>query len=162
METEQESSYEYKIEMGAMMGCPLYDTHSLSKNWLALIRLDPRSPGGIKREFCEKAKGEEYYYLTSGLYEGAAVEFGVNYYTGSGRKRPARWYGIVKEMKEDLIIFEEFEDARSAINAGTNRDEALKKKDDEIREFLYTIYSKDETQELISSLSERGLKIVRK
>ena len=52
----------YAIEFGALSECPVWESHKRGKNWCAAITPDPKSPGGLARDFWEKAKGD-YYYL---------------------------------------------------------------------------------------------------
>jgi hypothetical protein len=106
------------IEQDALMDCPLWDNHRRSRNWCASISLDPRSPGGIRRAFWERAKGNDYYYFVpDGLKLGTPLEFGSDYYTASGRKSPSRRYYTVKEISEDSITIDRHENAREACEA---------------------------------------------
>jgi hypothetical protein len=85
---------DWSIEDGALIECPVYETHKRGKNWAATITVDPAKPGGLGREFWTHAKGESYYMVPA-LSVGDAVEFGGDYYSGSGRKTADRWYGYV-------------------------------------------------------------------
>lgn len=89
-----------RVEDGALVSVPpdCWESHSRGKNWLAIISSNPSQPGGLEREFQPKAKGD-YYYLTSGLAAGQALEFGADYYSGSGRKSSRRWYGVVVAIR---------------------------------------------------------------
>lgn len=97
----------FKIENGALVEVPIYETHRRGKNWLAKIQKDPKSPGGLKREFMENAKGS-YYYLINGLSVGDVVEFGADYYTVSGKKGANRVYGIIRLLTDNELELEQF------------------------------------------------------
>lgn len=106
----------FKIEEGALLEVPCYESHSRGKNWFAVIGLSPSSPGGISREFQPKARGE-YYYMVDGLSAGQAVEFGADYYTTSGRPNRKRFYGVITSLTPDCLEVEEYETARQAVKA---------------------------------------------
>lgn len=102
-----------RVEMGALLDVPIYEPHKRGKNWLAVIELDPASPGGLKRRFFPRARGEYYYFIEPGTY---AVEFGADYYSSSYKKHPNRVYGVlVWDGKSDTAEFHECPSAREAI-----------------------------------------------
>ena len=108
--------FKSKIEMGAMLGVPVYEEHHRGKNWMAIISKNPKAPNGLDRVFLEKARGN-YFYLVSGLKVGDAVEFGADYISSSGRRRTNRWYGVVIQIDDNMIIIDEHETANGAIEA---------------------------------------------
>jgi len=102
-----------KVEKGALLEVPIYEPHKRGKNWLAEIDLDPASPGGLKRRFFPRARGEYYYFIEPGVF---AVEFGADYYSSSYKKHPNRVYGVlVWDGKSDAAEFHECPSAREAI-----------------------------------------------
>jgi hypothetical protein len=107
------------IEQGALTEVPTgcWESHSRGKNWLATIQADPASPGGLARQFAEKARGDSYYLLPD-LQVGQAIEFGADYYSGRGRRSPTRWYGYVVRVAEARIVVHEEKTGKSAIKAG--------------------------------------------
>lgn len=84
----------YRIEQGCLATVPVWEGQSRGKNWLAVISLNPKSPGGLERDFQPKCKGDLYYDAAC-LTPGTPVEFGADYYSGGGRKNATRWYGYV-------------------------------------------------------------------
>jgi hypothetical protein len=88
----------YRVEDGALTGVPCWEKHSRGKNWMATISVNPSSPGGLERDFCEKARGSSYYILPT-FFPGDAIEFGADYYSGRGRKNSKRWYGYVVDLR---------------------------------------------------------------
>ncbi len=112
-----EHDYDIKIEDGALCRVPCWERHSRGKNWLALISVSPSSPGGLARDFAAKAKGN-YYYMVPSWGVGDAVEFGADYYSGSGKKSAERWYGYVKEVLADRVILTECATGKAACKAG--------------------------------------------
>jgi hypothetical protein len=82
-------------------GC--WESHKRGKNWLAVIATDPKSPGGLHRDFCDKAKGA-YYYLIDGLKGGDPIEFGSDYYSGSGKPSRNRRYFTVNRITDSHVI----------------------------------------------------------
>lgn len=125
-----------KIEDGALVEVPCYEKHIRSKNWLATISPDPSAPGGLSRSFQDRGRGR-YYYLVGGLSVGDAVEFGADYYTGSGSKRATRRYGVVRSITPDGIEIEEFDTAMEAMKATA----APRSRADEIRDRLAQLES---------------------
>lgn len=93
-----------RLEKGALCSAPCWENHQRGKNWFAIIDVDPSSPGGLSREFATKAKGSYYYLLPNNLQQGDAVEFGADYYSSRGKKSTERWYGYVKEIRDDVLI----------------------------------------------------------
>lgn len=113
----QDGDEDYAIEGDALAECPVWGTHSRSKNWMAIISLDNTAPGGLAREFAEKAKGDCFYILPS-LEPGDAIEFGADYYTGSGRKNPERWYGYVVRVEPTYLVLRQCKTGKEAIKSG--------------------------------------------
>lgn len=107
--------YKTGVVKGAIETAPVYETHNRGKNWLAVIDIDPKSPGGIARNFQKKAYGD-YKYMVDELQVGDAVEFGADYYSGRGNKNTNRWYGVVTEVGDNLSI-ERYENAKEAVAA---------------------------------------------
>lgn len=101
-----------KVEQNAILSAPVYEKHVRSKNWLAKIHLDPKSPSGIGRAFCERAKGEAYYFI-NGLKVGDPIEFGGDYYSSSNNVHRHRWYGVVTKISEEFQA-KKCKDAREA------------------------------------------------
>lgn len=113
----QEGDEDYAIEGDALAECPVWGTHSRSKNWMAIISLDNTAPGGLAREFAEKAKGDCFYILPS-LEVGDAIEFGADYYTGSGRKSPERWYGYIVRIEPTYLVLHRCKTGKEAVKSG--------------------------------------------
>lgn len=109
-------SFTSKLEQGAMMSVPVYESHRRGRNWMAVIQKDPKSPGGLARTFMEQARGE-YFYLINGVKVGDPVEFGADYYSGSGKRSSTRWYGVVVALTDEEIVLEEYPTAATAIEA---------------------------------------------
>jgi hypothetical protein len=106
-----------EIEAGGLKQAPIWQNHSRSKNWMAKIAVDPTEPGGLRRDFARKARGDFTYLVASWMVPDTPIEFGADYYTGSGRKHADRWYGVIRAISETEIEFEKFETARDAIKA---------------------------------------------
>lgn len=109
--------WEARVEYGAMMGAPAYEGHKRGRNWMAIIEIDPSAPGGLHREFVKQAHGSTYYYMAPKSLMGKAVEFGADYFSGSGRRRRDREYGVVREITDDKIVIELFDTGRDAVIA---------------------------------------------
>jgi len=152
------SQLRIEIENGAMRSAPVYETHRRGKNWAAVIELDPKSPGGLKRKFLSRAKGDDYYYMTDGLSVGAPVEFGADYYTAGGSKRECRWYGVVVEMTETEVVLERAENARQAIEMVKTLGDAAKKPDSgDVPSGSSSPLAQFGTAELLEELRRRGV-----
>lgn len=109
---------EFKIEMGAMVEAPIFETHRRGRNWMATINENPRAPWGIERKFIPRGKGRFLYIVGESLV-GSPIEFGADYFSGSGNRTPKRWFGVVREVTPDKIVIEEFSSPQEAINAAT-------------------------------------------
>ena len=94
------------IELNALTECPVFETHKRGKNWAATIHPDPLGPGGLGRNFWKRAYGKYYYIVPENLNINDYVEFGADYYSGSGRKNSHRWYGKVMEKSDKELILE--------------------------------------------------------
>lgn len=105
-----------EVENGAMLTAPVYESHRRGRNWMAVINADPSSPGGLSREFVERGKGK-YYYIVDEDIVGKPVEIAGDYFSGSGRRSPNRWYGVVRALTSTEITIEEFESPDDAIKA---------------------------------------------
>lgn len=82
---------------------PNWDSHPRSKNWAAVLTPDPTAPGGFKREWWSRGRGQFLYIIPAGLKKGDIVEFGGDYVQWSGRKRPDRWVGVVVELTDTFV-----------------------------------------------------------
>jgi hypothetical protein len=103
------------VELNALTSVPVFEKHQRGKNWLAEIKLDPKSPGGIARRFFPRCRGDYYYEIRSLAGRMAPVEFGADYYTSSGKKVPKRAYGVLKWDGGEEAEFIQTETARQAI-----------------------------------------------
>jgi hypothetical protein len=106
----------YKIEDGAMVEAPVYETHQRGKNWMATIEADPAAPGGLAREFVKSGRGR-YLYIVGPEVVGKAVEIAADYTSSGGKRRPKRWYGVVRSVTDSEITIEECETSAAAIAA---------------------------------------------
>lgn len=106
----------YKIEDGAMVEAPVYETHQRGKNWMAIIEADPAAPGGLAREFVKRGRGR-YLYIVGPEVVGKAVEIAADYTSSGGKRHPKRWYGVVRSVTDSEITIEECETSAAAIAA---------------------------------------------
>ena len=95
---------EIEIEDGALTDAPVWKDHKRGRNWMARVKKNPQAPGGLAREFAQRAHGGYYYIWPVGWKIGDVVEFGADYYSTRGVKHPKRWYGIIVEVHEDKIV----------------------------------------------------------
>jgi len=110
---------DFDVDAGALTEVPdgLWQTHKRGRNWFATITVDPGSPGGLARSFAAKAKGD-YFYVLPTLLVGEAIEFGADYYTGSGKKSASRWYGYVVSVSPERVVLHECSTGKAAVKAG--------------------------------------------
>ena len=99
----------HNIELGALTSAPVYEAHARGKNWMAVVSSDPTSPGGLDRDFLDKAKGKYYYMVKGMLAPGDIVEFGADYYSSGGKKHPCRKYAKVVEITEDTLTLDVYD-----------------------------------------------------
>lgn len=104
-----------KISLGALIEVPKFEYHTRGKNWLAIISLDPDSPGGLARKFIKRARGESYYYFVDQLKVGDPIEFGADYYTTGNNKRSDRAYYVVLEKTDEFLRIKKFDTAKQAV-----------------------------------------------
>jgi hypothetical protein len=95
-----------EIELGALTDVPVYCSHKRGRNWAATVKPDPRSPGGLAREFWQRARGSYFYMVPKNLQAGDVVEFGGDYYTTSGHKHPDRAYCVVLSITPGYLEVE--------------------------------------------------------
>jgi len=148
----------YKIEMGAMVEVPIYENHKRGKNWAAVVTKDPKSPGGLNREFLKKAH-LPYYYFVDDVNVGDVLEFGADYYTTSHHKSPNRLYAVVIAKTSSEIQLEEFTNVKDAFEYA----QKLQEREIEDVEIPYNEeFAKFSDEELIRELERRGYKVVEK
>lgn len=116
--------YTFAIEENALVEVPCFESHQRGKNWLAVISSDPSAPGGLHREFQPRGHGG-YYYLVSGLKVGQPIEFGADYYSGSGRKSSLRFYGVITALTEQSLSVEKTDTGKQAIKMSRERFEEI-------------------------------------
>lgn len=82
---------------------PHYESHKRAKNWTAKVQPHLPSPGGLKREFLDTARNREFFDA-DGIEVGDVLEFGADYYTTRGGKKPSRRYFHVEEVSESALV----------------------------------------------------------
>lgn len=98
----------------AMLDAPIYKEHQRGSNWLAIIDVDAKLPGGLSRRFLERGRGDCYYSIEPlALFD--PVEFGADYTSMAGRKTKERWYGVVVALTEGVCIVEQTENGVEAV-----------------------------------------------
>jgi hypothetical protein len=115
-----ESTYIGKVEDGAMVEAPVYESHARGKNWMATIEADPAAPGGLAREFIRNGRGR-YLYIVGPEVVGKAVEIAADYTSSGGKRHPKRWYGVVRNVTDSEIVIDGFATADEAIKAARSR-----------------------------------------
>jgi len=104
------------ISHGALTESPKWEDHQRGKNWWAKIAIDPTAPGGLKRNFADKARGDSFFYLVpSWCKPGVPVEFAGDYISGRGARRQDRMWGIITEVHADHLILMPCKNARTAV-----------------------------------------------
>ncbi|MFA7121688.1 MAG: hypothetical protein WC277_09410 [Bacilli bacterium] len=109
---------DYRIEDGVLMAVPKWSSHKRSRCWMAKIDIDPSSPGGLSRDFFDKARGSGYYRLPTDLKPGDALEVAADYYSASGRKSGDRWYGYVVRITPEMLVVREAAGGKTAVKMG--------------------------------------------
>lgn len=99
---------------GALLESPVYEEHSRGKNWLAVIDVDAQMPGGLSRRFMPRGRGECFYTIEQ-LTLHDAVEFGADYVTTYGNKKPLRWYGVVVALTDGYMLVEKCASGAKAV-----------------------------------------------
>ena len=66
------------------------ETHKRGKSWVAIVIKDKSQPGGLRRDFLQRAPGGRVF--AAGIVGGTWLEFAGDYYTTSGSKRSDRKY----------------------------------------------------------------------
>lgn len=96
-------------EVFCLTEVPVWENHSRGKNWMAAITRDPSAPSGLDRKFFPMAKGEGVYYRLDQEIAPVPfpVEFGADYYSGSGRKNASRKYGVVVRIARSEFLWVE-------------------------------------------------------
>jgi hypothetical protein len=108
-----------RVEKRGLMDVPIYDDHQRAKNWGANIEPDPHAPGGMARDFWDRARGEMFYYVIPENLRfliPCAIEFGADRLTWSGKRRPDRWYGVAVEMTDKRLTVVECASPRAAVD----------------------------------------------
>lgn len=109
---------DYRIEDGVLMAVPKWSSHKRSRCWMAKIDIDPSSPGGLSRDFFDRARGSGYYRMPSGLKPGDALEVAADYYSASGRKSGDRWYGYIVRVTPEILVVREVAGGKTAVKMG--------------------------------------------
>lgn len=92
---------------------PLDDKRSRWRTWMAVIARDPKSPGGLARQFMPRARGDYYYIVENNIKLFDPIEFGADYVKGS-RRTTRRWYGVVVDVEPNAITLVPVEDSNEA------------------------------------------------
>lgn len=105
-----------RVENGALLDAPAWESHPRGRNWLAIIRPDPQAPGGLGRTFLKRAHGKYLYHL-AGLRTGQPVECGADYYSGGGNPTRRRVYGVIESVTPDAVVWHTYATPDAAIAA---------------------------------------------
>jgi hypothetical protein len=100
---------------GGLIDVPIHDPHHRAKNWAAVVDLDPARPGGIVRTWFNRGNGPAFYILPDLLSVGHVVEFGADYVTSVGGRKPLRWFGVVTEITKEHVVIQPYEDIVDAL-----------------------------------------------
>lgn len=96
-----------KIEYGALMEAPQWESHRRGNNWAAeILTIDPKEIGGYGKRFISKAKGEGALYVVSGFKELMPVVFAGDYTSGGGNKTRHRTYAVVLSMTDSQMVIQ--------------------------------------------------------
>lgn len=101
--------YELPVELGALKDVPpdTWETHARGKNFACTwLSLDPSQPGGVRRTFWDKAKGDYFYHVPSDLQPGAVLEFAADYTTSTGRRSPNRRHFVVVATSDEALVLQ--------------------------------------------------------
>lgn len=94
--------YLYPIEDGCIENLD-YEEHKRGKNWIATVKPNRGSPGGLDRAFWKHGSGR-WYKAPDNLAAGDLIEMGGDYYTGRGKKRADRRYILVLRVEPDYFV----------------------------------------------------------
>jgi len=90
-----------------------FNEHRRAKNWIAKVRKNQAKPNGLEREFITLVRGGQRALVidkASGqllIKEGDCLEFGGDYYTASGNRKPSRRYYRVIRVENGEVELEE-------------------------------------------------------
>lgn len=102
------------VANGVLLEAPIWEQHYRGSNWMAVIDLDPMSPGGLSRKWLSRGKGECLYVLDQlTLFD--PIEFGADYTTCAGTKKRDRWYGVVTAITEGFLLIERCSSGAKAV-----------------------------------------------
>ncbi len=93
--------YAYAVEDGCVENLD-YEAHKRGKNWIATVKADRASPGGLAREFWRHGSGR--WYKAPSLTAGDVIEMGGDYYTGRGSARRDRRYVLVVRVDDGFFV----------------------------------------------------------
>lgn len=107
----------YRIMNRGMIDVPVWEDHGLrGKNWGAIVEVDPTAPGGLRRFWFNRGRGVAKYIVPEQLQVGHTVEFGADYITSVGRRKPDRFYGVVVGLSEVEMVLQPYADVVAAIS----------------------------------------------
>jgi hypothetical protein len=100
---------------GGLLDPPVWCDHERARNWAAIVEADPMKPGGLQRFWFLRGMGIFKYIVPKELGVHDVVEFGADYVTGGGWRKPERWIGIVTEVTSSGIVLEPCKNATHAL-----------------------------------------------
>ena len=96
---------------------PVYESHARGKNWTAIVNRDVSAPHGLDRQFLKTVRNRQYFYpnelgddslfgedVKFSIKAGDVIEWGADYYTGSGHKVHNRKYAAVISVSDTMLI----------------------------------------------------------
>lgn len=86
---------------GRSVDNPVYCNHRRGRNWAAVVK--GKNAANCERQFL-RAKGE--IIDLEGVRPGDVIEFGGDYVTSSGNRRPDRRWWFVQEINDDVMTYE--------------------------------------------------------
>lgn len=98
-------NFSYAIEDGCVEN-HIFESHKRGTNWIATVKPNRASPGGLDRDFWAKGSGGGRWCKIppSGLRRGDLIEFAGDYSSTRGNKTRDRSYVLVLRVEADYFV----------------------------------------------------------
>lgn len=94
----------------------VWHDHHRSRNWVAVVEVNPTARGGLDRNFFQRAAGNvAKAVVPEWLEAGHLLEFGADYISVAGKRTKTRIYAVVTDVTDRYLGVQPYDSLEEAV-----------------------------------------------